>query len=420
MLYLPKHRMPEGSFIRSFMEHCEGMETAREYDFWSAVWALGSAVGRDIVIARPNAPVYLNWYVILTADSGITRKSTSVNLADKVLGLSNCADDALHIQGQTNTSRFLQLMNDQSLNVGGCRVIINVSELVRFLGKGSGNLGLPGVLTDLYDCPRVQRFGGSLKAEATTLLNVFVTMLSASTPAWLVRSINPNVIEGGFTSRTMFVIGQRRKTTVAWGDNPDKSATDRLGTLLRETVERAREATDGHGITINEKALSRFRGWYSRLKQPHDSFRESFFSRQDAHVLRLAGTLCINDQTFVIQKRHIEAAIKIIDNVRETSAALFDGTTAPTDVVSGLRRMQEVLLDYGTNGVTTNVLYAAVRSRMKSTAFHFALAIMHELELVQKFEVKQTGGRPKTVWRATQGLTKVAALDHVIARLDAG
>lgn len=419
MLYLPKHRMPEDSFIRLFMEHCDDIETAREYDFWSAVWTLGTAIGRRIVIARPNAPVYLNWYVIHTADSGITRKSTSVNLAQRVLDESGCASDALLIQGQTNTSRFLQMLNDKSMSQEGCRAVINVSELVRFLGKGAGGLGLPGVLTDLYDCPKVQRFGGSVTAEATTLLNVFISMLSASTPAWLIRSINPNVIEGGFTSRTMFILGGRRKTTIAWADNAKSTGIAHLAKSLQSTVQDATEAVGDVGITINEKALSRFRGWYSRLKQPHDPFRESFFSRQDAHVLRLAGTLCINDRSMVIQKRHIEASIRIIHNVRESSAMLFDGTSAPTDVISGVRKLQEVLIDHGTSGASTNVLYAAVRTRLKSAVFHYVLQVMHELQLVQRFEVKQVGaGRPMTVWRATEHLKTVRAVDDILSRLD--
>lgn len=418
MLYLPKHRMPEGSFIRAFMEHCDDIETAREYDFWSAVWALGTAIGRRIVIARPNAPVYLNWYVIHTADSGVTRKSTSVNLAQRVLDLSGCAKDALLIQGQTNTTRFLELLNEQTMEHGECRVNINVSELVRFLGKGAGGLGLPGVLTDLYDCPRIQRFGGTQAAKATTLLNVFVSMLSASTPAWLVKSINPNVVEGGFTSRTMFIIGGRRKTTVAWADNVDSTGPQRLAENLQRLVDDACKSVGDVGITINEKALGRFRSWYTKLKHPHDPFRESFFSRQDAHVLRLAGILCINDRSLVIQKRHVEAAIRIIHNVRETSAELFDGTSAPSDVISGIRKLQEVLIDFGRSGASTNVLYAAVRAKLKSRAFHYALQIMHELELVQCFEIKQTGaGRPKTVWRATERLGKINAIDDVIARL---
>jgi len=57
----------------------EYVETAQAYDFWCALWAIGVGVTRDVYVDRPNAAVYLNWYIILAADSGITRKSTAIN-----------------------------------------------------------------------------------------------------------------------------------------------------------------------------------------------------------------------------------------------------------------------------------------------------------------------------------------------------
>jgi hypothetical protein len=66
------------TFIGQFMQYCEGSETPYAYDFWTALWLLSVCLGRDIVVDRPGAPVFLNIYAILVAESGVTRKSTAV------------------------------------------------------------------------------------------------------------------------------------------------------------------------------------------------------------------------------------------------------------------------------------------------------------------------------------------------------
>jgi hypothetical protein len=73
------------SFIGRYMAACEPLETARAYDFWGAMWALGTVLGRGVYVPRPHAPVYMNWYVIFAGESGITRKSTAVRMSRDIV-----------------------------------------------------------------------------------------------------------------------------------------------------------------------------------------------------------------------------------------------------------------------------------------------------------------------------------------------
>jgi hypothetical protein len=417
MIYLPKHRFPKESFLYQYMEACETMETAREYDFWCGVWALSTACGRDVKVARPHAPVWLNWYIILTAESGITRKSTALNTAKNVLQSAFPEDEALWVENFTTTSKLLEQMQEHSAEHGHTKTTIHVSELVRFLGKASGATGLPGLLTDLYDCPERQVFGGSLTTAATSIDKVYISFISASTPSWLVRSINPNVIEGGFTSRTMFITAKKRKHAIAWSNVSDQLNISKLGKLLRDTVQAMAECIPNGQLTLNDAALARFRAWYQRLEPPTDSFRESFFSRQDAHVLRLAAVLCINDRSMIIMRRHIDAAIKIMHEVRESSAELFGGTKAPTHILNGISKLRLVLLEAGLEGITKTAISMRLRGYITARDLQIVLNTMHDLDLVQQFEIKVKKGRPTTIWRATQSLANVGVLDQVVARL---
>ena len=77
--------VPDNSFIGQYMNVMSDSETSQTYDFWSAVWALGTVCDRSVYVPRPRAPVHMNWYIMLVAESGVTRKSTAVRMARDVV-----------------------------------------------------------------------------------------------------------------------------------------------------------------------------------------------------------------------------------------------------------------------------------------------------------------------------------------------
>ena len=78
--------IPKNSFVGKYMEYASNSETARDYDFWCAMWCIGSAIGRNIVVDRGTIGyTHMNWYLVLCAESATTRKSSAVRLAHKVL-----------------------------------------------------------------------------------------------------------------------------------------------------------------------------------------------------------------------------------------------------------------------------------------------------------------------------------------------
>ena len=61
------------TFIGRFMSFMNALETPYAYDFWAACYLISVAVGRHVHVPRPLAPVFLNWYIMLFAASGIPR-----------------------------------------------------------------------------------------------------------------------------------------------------------------------------------------------------------------------------------------------------------------------------------------------------------------------------------------------------------
>lgn len=411
--------VPPLSFIGRYLTFCLPSETPVSYDFFTACWLLSVALGRGVIVDRPLAPVHLNLYCVLVAESGITRKSTAVRRA---VGFARglCGDANLLIESRITPEKLELDLALQSLEHEQAYATIAIDELVKFLGKERYVEAMPTLLTDLYDSPHLRTGGGTLVRGRTTLRNVFVNFLSASTPSWLLRAVNPDVIEGGFTSRVLFIVAEEPKRSAPWPEDLGEEANELQRSDLRTALEYVKTtASRVPRINISLGGRKKFEAWYRSRPTKRDTFRASFQSREDAHVLRLGALLCVNDGTWELQASHIAAAIKIVTEVREDGASIFEGTGTNSRLVLGVDALRDKLLAAGLGGCKQGELTKGLQRLMNAQEIKTALDIMHDLQMVQRFDGVQVGrGRPVTMWRATQALLSGKALDAVIERVN--
>jgi uncharacterized protein YciW len=404
----------EGTFLDAYMQHLDPLETPRAYDFWTGMWMLSNAVGRRLVINRPRAPVFLNTYIILVAEAGTTRKSTAVRIATSILQDAGMLEHAHLVTSSSNKAAMDEGLSKLTADGNDAQLCISVSELVSFMGKEVHAISTPGYLTDIYDCPServVERAVG-----AKRISNLYPTLLSASTPSWLVRAINPDVIEGGFTSRCLFIWEEQPKRRVAW---PQENA---LAGMLRgqmfSELKRVRELANKHnarGIGITKNALARFVQWYEdRELVVNNSFLASFQAREDHHVLRAAGLLACNDCSFMIDHHHIGHAIKLITSARDKASHIFAPPEADhTRLATGIERVRAVIHEAGELGVQrTRILYAT-RRYVSVRELNYVLQLMHDLGMIRVFE-ESTRGRKATIYRRTDKLNSRAAFEALL------
>jgi hypothetical protein len=223
--------------------------------------------------------------------------------------------------------------------------------------------------------------------------------------------LTPDVIEGGFTSRVLFIVSEEPKRRQAWPEKLDDSIKDRIETHLRTIRDRALSVSK---IEISPGGRKAFDAWYRKRQVYRDPFRSSFQSREDAHILRLAAFLCINENLYVIQQPHILTAIKVITQVREDGASIFEGTGNSSRLILGIDKIRDKLLAAGRDGLYQRELTKSIAPFMQAEHLNACLAIMHELDMVAKFETVQVGrGRPSTLWRAGPELAQPKALEKV-------
>lgn len=411
---LLKQLKASDTFIGAYMRHQDATETAELYDFWCALWIIGNIIGRNTYVARPRAPVFLNWYIFLVAESGVTRKSSAVREALSWLRpyVPNGVDV---IEAKTTPEKLEQTLALQTLHHGTARAIVSVSEAVTLFGKERYNMGMPGLLTDLYDCAAKRQSLGTLAYGALTMQEVFVSLLTASTPSWLASAINPTVIEGGFTSRCIFAVSEKSKRRVAWPSEKVESSqvADQLAKLHgRRNLIRE--------ITLTDEALAAFTKWYNTRRLHDDLYRTSFESREDAHVLRVAACLTLNEGYHTVPQSHIQIAIEVIEDAKERGYGLFALTQSSDNrLVAGVEALRTTLIAAGNAGINGTDLSIRMARHFKRLELQTALRIMHELALVQRFQLRSDGaGRPKTIWRATKAIVAEDALNSVKERLE--
>lgn len=401
-----------------YMASQRDLEMPYAYDFWSAMWLISVVAGRSVVIPRPRIPVFLNWFTLFISESGVTRKSTAVVNATKLARavIKELDEHVELIECKTTPETLEWRLQKLSMEYQQAYAAISIKELVNFLGKERYTQQMPGLLTDLYDSPELRTGGGTLLRGPMLLRNVFVSFLAASTPSWLLRNINPDVIEGGFTSRCLFIHTERRKHKVAWPKEVLADEVEREKQNLIKSLKRiAKDARKRQQVEMTDGGLSALKAWYKSKPEHLDPFRASFETREDDHVLRLAGCLAINDYSWAITEEHVRTSIRIINEVKEDGARIFSGGLVSDERLRAIDRVRRELINVAPGVVSQSDLLKSVKNFIKSRELRIVLDVMHELGMVTRFSLPgKPGNRPTTAWRATNIIADENAIANII------
>jgi hypothetical protein len=392
--------VPHDSFMGRYLSYMQRQETALAFDWWSGLWALACACGRLTYVARPRAPIYLNMYTILIGESGVARKTTSVSMASRLVR-QLCSDDPVmgFIDAKVTGEKLDDILHQRTLEHGSAQMCAAIPELAVFLGTEKYVANMPTLLTDLYDCPSHRHGGGTIARGECVQRNVWLSFLSASTPIWLLKTVNPNVVEGGFTSRCLFIVSNTPKHRIPWPDGSDSDHDDAwLLADLRDVHQRALVA-DPIGLTDGGMAL--FTKWYKTKGRSLDPFKQSFEAREDAHVLRVAALLSINDGSWRIDHHHVGRSIKLIADVKQRSSAIFENTEQRTKFATSLDKIRAILVSRGMDPVPRSDLFRKARHTLSHEEFMSLVEVLHEIGAVQRFSAQAERGRPAEYYRGT-------------------
>jgi hypothetical protein len=406
--------VPANSFMGRYMKYMQAQETAEIFDFYCGLWAISAVCGRNTFVQRPRAPVYLNMYVILVGESGTVRKTTSVRIATSIARSVIGADTEIGIiDGKVTPEKMMELLQERTMEHGNAQLCISVPELATFMGTERYVVHLPALLTDLYDCPDRYDSGGTIIRGKIHLRNVWLSFLSASTPVWLLKAVNPNVIEGGFTSRCYFVTSNEPKNRIPW---PQENDAEMYQDLCDDMKIIAAEAAVRGPIQVDPTGIETFTKWYHGRRRAIDAFKQSFEAREDAHALRVAALLAINDGSWIIKRSHVYVGTRLMEMMKESSSNIFASTEARTKFAHALDAVRAALMSYGMDPVPRHKLYLKARSYVTNEEFLTLLEVMHEIGAIQRFTIAGERGRPADWIRGTDVLLSKGLGENVLDR----
>lgn len=274
--------LPERGWLREYVAYGESVTDAPlAYHLFAGLTCLAVALGRRLWIPFGASPVYPNLYVCLLGPSALARKSTVLRIAAEVLGRF---EEHAVLPGEFSPERLVGLLKEHPT------ALCLWSEFGAFLryAERSYMLGIKEWLTDLFDCPPL--FRRALQTETVVVKAPALSILTASTPEWLLAHMGEVDLLGGFFPRFLYVFFEPPAQSFAIPPKGDPQQ----GNLLVEGLQRVKTRT---GPVEFGETRARYEEFYARVQQQAQrggvlDLYGVFLGRLPVHVLKLA--LCLH------------------------------------------------------------------------------------------------------------------------------
>ena len=409
----------QDDFIDLYLDYTKGQESPRDFHFWTAVSLISGAVGRKVWLSRGHDRLYPNHYVILVAGSAMSRKSSAINIGVGLLrrATQNKIDSGLThgistiLSGKMTPEALCRAISSRGLEgmleTDAKPVVADntsrpcylfSSELGVFLSKAAQSNGLVDLLIDWYDCPDVFEYI-TKTSGSDYVYEVFISLLSATTPDWIAQNVTSSVFNQGFVGRVIFVHSERSDIRIAHPvvDSVLEKLRDRLVTHIEHRMGMAGE------MELTRDAWDYFEAWYNKREELPglDNVQSGFFGREHTHVLKLAMTFSIaRRRTLKIHKVDIKDAIGKIAHTFDGLTAIFKEVRYANEIFE-TKIVEGVIKDAKT--IDRSTLLRNVYRKMNKDKLDECLSILKAAGVINEdVKTRKGGGRAKITYTSNQ------------------
>ncbi|MDP9364973.1 MAG: YfjI family protein [Chloroflexota bacterium] len=206
----------------------------------------------------------------------------------------------------------------------------------------------------------------------------------------LLRNLDSTEAAGGFFNRFLPVCVRRSKSLPEGGRVPEAEAADLIG----RTASALDFARRTGRVERDEEARDLWEGVYRELSEERPGLLGAVTARAPAQVLRLSLDYALLDRSRLIRAEHLIAALALWDYCFASARHVFgDATGDPT--------ADRILRDLRANGDKDKEdLIHLFGRHVKAAEIERATALLADAGLIESAK-EDTGGRARTVWRAT-------------------
>lgn len=340
-------------WLSAYLEYTDDTEPPRSYHTWVAISCIAGTLQRRVWLEWGFERIHPNMYVVLVGPSGRTRKGTALALGKDFLKEVGVPTTAEAVTRESLVRRMfdktVSFLTPEGRAVYHCSMTCFSEELSVFLGQN--DIKFLSNLTDWYDSHDEWTY--ETKNSGTDhLQGLCFNLLGATAPEWFQSILPQEAIGGGFTSRIVFVVEERKGKTV-----PKPGLSPQQGRLKKGLVaDLQRIFTLSGPFSFHPEADRLYTDWYSTQDErldsgvlPVDDPRFSGYAeRRATHLRKLMMVLAVSrGDTLLIQPRDFERAVSILTDVEKNMHKTFGGmgkapTSEATEKVMGYMRISKV------------------------------------------------------------------------------
>jgi len=330
-------------WVSSYLEYTAGSEPPTIYHHWGALAVIAGALQRKVHIKMGFERIYPNMYVILVGHSGRTRKGVALEVAYKML--STLATVSIAPESSSREAIILAMkrsMNNFENPIDGsttihCSITAFPEELAVLLGQG--DIKLLANLTDWYNSKdewSYETVGRGRDALQGVCLNLF----GATAPDWIQSMLPQEAVGGGFTSRVIFVVAERKRDTVP--EHNLSNAEILLQEQLARDLERIHQLKGQYSFTHDGRKA--YMEWYldqdAKLTNGQPAIEDRRFAgyceRRATHLRKLMILMSASrSDSLELTLTDFKSALHILELTEQKMHKTFGGLgTAPHSDIS--------------------------------------------------------------------------------------
>lgn len=319
------------SWLDSFMDYCDNMESPKEWLLWSGISTLSSTIKRNCYIWYRGIKFFPNQYIILVGPPGIG-KGEAISRGYDLAFNAKCVN---YIKDWHTPQEILEELSEgfSTVNLKVGQIIttnilkdhttcIIAPELAVFLQNYDN---MHSLLCAWWD---QNKFEYKTKNKGKHAIeDMSVSLLGGCVPDY-VRSLSKDrlaPITGGFTARTIFVYATDKYQLVK---NNFGAPKQNISKLKDDLINDLKHISNLQGeLTIDDQAAKLWEKVYeahNRRRDNDSDASQNFKSRISSHIIKTAITTSISESdSFTITRDHLQRAISYVEGIRDKVDIVF-------------------------------------------------------------------------------------------------
>lgn len=362
-------------WLSAYMEFTQPLESPDKFHFWTGVSTIAGALRRRVFITKIN--LFYEWtpnfYIIFVAPPGIISKTTTAEVGMELLKKV----PGVHFGPSAVTwQRLVSKFNDCRTTIEWPDGTTSVMSPMTIVSSELGNLldfrdkQMIDNFVNFWDCKK--DYMKSTKKEGDEELEYpWLNILGCTTPDWIAGNVPEYLIGGGFTSRCVFVYGERKRRLVAYPGletNPEGYQTTKTR-LIEDLTQMSNLLGE---VEFTPGAIKWGREWYeshnAQAIEP-DAAVAGYMARKQTHMHKLAMILAVSrGDDLVIDEGLLDQSKSILEAAEGDMAKVFAhvGMTPETRAMEQLVRMVRAA---GNKGINKSAAYRVFARFLSSTTF---------------------------------------------------